>query len=512
MNICDWLADNAKHQPDKAALIFETRTLTHSQMFASVKRFGNALKALGVSPGDRVSLFMPNCPEFLIARWAAIAIGAASSPLNMMFRKHEARDVLNNVTPRVLVTAAEKLPLIEDIWIECPSLEHVILIDGPAIHGTHSFDELLEGASDQLELHDCRPDDICDLYFTSGTTGRPKGVGCSHSNFEHLLKFETIVWDMQPDDLVLTALPLFHAKGLIIPSLLASYSGATQYLMQRWNTQEVLETIQNERITVFVGVPTMYSYILAHPDIDAYNLKTLRLCRVGGAPIPVEVHTGFEQRTGVKIIEGYGCTGWVGTSHPFTGSRVIGSIGKALGELHPDIDCEIRIVDADDNEVPAGTEGELVIRGAHIPKGFWRLPAKTATDYRNGWFHTGDIARKDEEGFIFLVGRKDDLIITSGFNVYPREIEEVLYGHGAILEVAAIGIDDETKGQIIKAFIILKDGHQATTSEIIDHCRERIASYKVPRLVEFVSSLPKTSSGKVQRRLLKTAAAETEKE
>src|SRR3974390_1266236 len=180
-------------------------------------------------------------------------------------------------------------------------------------------------------------------------------------------------------------LPLFHTKGLIIPSLLASYNGATQLVMQRWDTQRVLEAIQVHRITVFVGVPTMYSYILAYPDIAKYDLSSLRLCRVGGAPIPIEVHAAFEQQTGVKIVEGYGCTGWVGTSHPLTGDRVIGSIGKPLGVLHPEINCQIKIVDADDKEVPANEEGELIVKGANIPKGFWRMPGKTRRDYRNGW-------------------------------------------------------------------------------------------------------------------------------
>jgi len=505
MNICSWIQTNSERWPDKAALIYEDKTLSHSQLFSLVKRFGNALKSLGVVPGERVAIFMPNCPEFLVARWGAIAIGAAASPLNMMFQKNEVRYVLNNAAPRVLITVAEKLDLIEDLWIECPSLQHVIVIDSLGIFGTHTFRSLVDGSSEDLVLHDCEPDDLCDLYYTSGTTGRPKGVMCSHSSFSHLLKYESIVWDMRTDDLVLVVLPLFHTKGLIIPSLLASYNGATQYLMQRWDTQRVLDTIQGKCITVFVGVPTMYSYLLAHPGVDTYDLSSLRLCRVGGAPIPVEVHTGFERRTGVKIIEGYGCTGWVGTSHPLTGERVIGSIGKPLSELHPEIDCHIKIVDANDNEVAVDEEGELVVRGANIPKGFWRMPGKTSRDYRNGWFHTGDVARKDNRGFIYLVGRKDDLIITSGFNLYPREIEELLYSHDAVLEAAVVGIDDNTKGQVVKAFIVQKAGRQVSEQEIIEYCRKSIARYKVPRHVEFVSSLPKTSSGKVQRRLLVAA-------
>ncbi len=502
MNICSWLQTNSEQWPDKAALIYEDQQYSHSKLFSLVKRFGNVLKDLSVVPGERVCLFMPNCPEFLIARWGAIAIGAAAAPLNMMFQKNEVRYVLNNAAPRVVVTIVEKLDLIEELWIECPSLEHVIVIDSPGIHGTHAFWPLIDGSSEELVLHECQQDDLCDLYYTSGTTGRPKGVMCSHSSFSHLLKYESIVWDIRTDDTALVVLPLFHTKGLIIPSLLASYNGATQYLMQRWDTQLVLNTIQEKRITVFVGVPTMYSYLLAHPDIGTCDLSSLRLCRVGGAPIPVEVHSGFEQRTGVKIIEGYGCTGWVGTSHPLTGERVIGSIGKPLNELHPEIDCHIKIVDSNDNDVAVGEEGELVVRGANIPKGFWRMPGKTNRDYRNGWFHTGDVARKDSRGFIYLVGRKDDLIITSGFNVYPREIEELLYSHNAVLEAAVVGIDDNTKGQVVKAFIVTKADQQVSEQEIVEFCRKSIARYKVPRHVEFVSSLPKTSSGKVQRRLL----------
>ncbi len=502
MNIASWLRTNAERLPEKPALLFEDRTYSHAELYAQVCRFANALKGLGVHPGDRVGLFLGNCPEFLIARWGAIALGAAGAPMNVMFQKTEARYVLNNASPRVLVTSADKLDLVEDIWGDCPHLEHVVVID-EAPYGTYAFADLIAAADARFDLHDCAPDDICDLYYTSGTTGRPKGVMCSHANFTHLLRYESIVWEMREDDRSLVVLPLFHAKGLIIPCLLASYAGATMTLMARWDTERVLATIQEQRITFFAGVPTMYTYMLAHPRIGTYDLSSLRLCRTGGAPIPIEVHTAFERRAGIKVIEGYGCTGWVGTSHPLSGDRVIGSIGKALGAYHPEIDCEIRIVDGDGNELPPDTDGELVVRGAHIPKGFWRMPGKTRSDYRNGWFHTGDIARKDERGFIYLVGRKDDLIITSGFNVYPREIEELLYNHDAVLEAAVVGVDDDDKGQLIKAFIVPKEGRATVTADqIIEYCRNHIARYKVPRQVEFVPSLPKTASGKVQRRLL----------
>jgi long-chain acyl-CoA synthetase len=506
MNIAQWLAANAARHPEKPAIVYEGRSHSHAELFKLVQRCGNAFARLGVKPGDRVSLFLPNCPEWLIARWGALAIGAASSPMNVMFQKNELRHVLNDAAPRVLVTTPDKLELVDELWHECPSLEHVVLVGGPPVFGTHDFAALLADAPAGLTLHDCAPDAMCDLYYTSGTTGRPKGVMCSHANFASLLAYETIVWRADEDDRFLVALPLFHAKGLIIPSLIATYAGATQWLLPRWDTGRVLRLIEDEKITFFAGVPTMYTYMLADPLIEQADLSSLRLARVGGAPIPVEVHMEFERRTGVKLIEGYGCTGWTGTSHPLEGDRVIGSIGRAFGEYDARIDTEIRIVDADDNDVPAGEDGELVIRGGQIPKGFWRLPGKTRHDYRGGWFHTGDIARRDAAGFIFLVGRKDDLIITAGFNVYPREIEELLYKHEAVLEAAVMGVDDAAKGQLITAFVVMKDGARATEQQMIDYCRAHIAHYKAPRVVKFVAALPKTGSGKIQKRLLLTPA------
>jgi len=508
MNLAQWLVDNAARDPAKPALVFEGRTYTHEQLWMLVQQCGNAFRRLGVRPGDRVSLLLPNCPEWLIARWGAIAVGAASSPMNVMFQKTEARYVLNNAAPRVLVTTPDKLELIDEVWPECPTLEHIIVVGEKIdVFGTYNFNVLLAGEAHDLSLHDCGPDDGCDLYYTSGTTGKPKGVMCSHSNFANLIKYESITWDVRREDRSLVVLPLFHAKGLVIPSLLASLVGATQWLLPRWNTERVLRTIQDEKITLFAGVPTMYTYMLSDPHIDEFDLSSLRLCRVGGAPIPVEVHVEFERRTKVKLVEGYGTAGYTATSHPLVGDRVIGSIGKSLGDFDPQIYTEIRIVDDEDCDVPPSTEGELILRGGQVPKGFWRLPGRTMRDYRNGWFHTGDIARRDANGFIYLVGRKDDLIITSGFNVYPREVEELLYRHEAVLEAAVVGISDATKGQIVKAFVVVKEGAHTSEQELINYCRANLAHIKAPRIVEFAASLPKTGSGKIQKGLLVASAS-----
>jgi len=502
MNISEWLVRNAQRQADAPAILFEGASITHGELLARVQAFAAALAALGVKAGDRVGLFLANSPEFLIARWAAIRLGATAAPMNVMFQAREAQYVLNNATPSVLVTEALQLELVEQIWPDCPHLQHLIVTDRE-IHGALSFAALeREYAGQSAPVHDCLPDDVCDLYYTSGTTGRPKGVMCSHLNFSSLLRYEQLVWDIGPTDHTIVALPLFHAKGLIIPCMLATYVGCPQTLLRRWDTRKVLELIERNRVTFFAGVPTMYAYLNAFEDTERYDISSIRVCRVGGAPMPVELQRAFERRTGAAVIEGWGCTGWTGTSNPLHGERAIGSIGKALGELHPEIECEIRIVDDAGNDVAPGAEGEIIIRGDQIPKGFWRMPNKTASDYRDGWFHTGDIGHRDDRGFIFLVGRKDDLIITSGFNVYPREVEEVLYGHPAVDDVAVVGITDGDKGQMIKAFVVRKPNVAVDEAALIEHCRSQLAKYKAPRSVVFVDQLPKTASGKVQRFLL----------
>lgn len=502
MNISDWLVRNAARDPGGAAIHFEGSTISHGELLARVEAFSAALAGLGVRAGDRVGLYLANSPEFLIARWATLRLGATAAPMNVMFQAREAQYVLNNAAPRVLVTESAQLGVVEQIWPDCGQLAELIVTDAQ-IHGTLSFGALEDAhAGATAPIHDCDPDDVCDLYYTSGTTGRPKGVMCSHFNFASLLRYEELIWEMGPTDHTMVALPLFHAKGLIIPSLLATYVGCPQTLLRRWDTRQVLELIERNKVTFFAGVPTMYAYLNDFDDFARHDIGSIRICRVGGAPMPVELQRVFERRTGAAIIEGWGCTGWTGTSNPLRGERAIGSIGKAMGELHPSINCEIRIVDNAGLDVAPGAEGEVIIRGDQIPRGFWRMPAKTMADYREGWFHTGDIGYRDARGFIFLSGRKDDLIITAGYNVYPREVEEVLYAHPAVADVAVVGIADSDKGQVIKAFVVRKTGVDATEGALIDHCRAHLAKYKAPRAVEFIDALPKTASGKVQRFLL----------
>lgn len=507
MNIANWLERVARRAPDKLAAIAEGKhTISYGELDASANRLGNVLKAFGIRPGERVSVLLANSLEFLIAYFGILKVGAVVAPVNILYRAGEVKYVLNNATPRVLIVGPDYLRVVQDVWTECPLLEHVIVVGGDSIPGTYSWQDLMREASPVLTAVDRRPEDLANLYYTSGTTGRPKGVMISHLNLTKGIEFEAESWQFTADDHTLYTLPLFHTYALIIPCLLPIYAGGTQTFFALWDTETVLRTISEGKITFFAGVPTMYVYMVRHPDIQKHDLKGLRVCVVGGAAIPVEVQKEFERLSGVRCLDAYGCTGWCSSVHPMFGPAKHGTLGKSLGDIYPSMDAQMRIVDDEDRELPPGQVGEIVARGPQIAEGFWKLPEITRRDYRGGWFHTGDLGRKDADGFFVLVDRKDDLIITSGYNVYPREVEEVLYTHPKVSEAAVVGVADTVRGQAIKAYVVLKAGQMATVEEIVTDCRSKIAAFKVPRVVEFVRELPKTATGKIMRRSLREQA------
>lgn len=504
MNIANWLERAAQRAPDKLAAIAEGKhAITYGELDAAANRLGNTLRAFGIRPGERVSVLLANSLEFLIAYFGILKVGAVVAPVNILYRAGEVKYVLNNATPRVLIAGAEYLQVVQDVWTECPLLEHVIVVGGDPIPGTCSWRDLMREASPALTAVDRRPEDLANLYYTSGTTGRPKGVMISHLNLTQGIEFEAEAWQFTADDHALYTLPLFHTYALIIPCLLPIYAGGTQTFFALWDTGTILRTISEGGITFFAGVPTMYVYMVRHPDIQKHDLKGLRVCVVGGAAIPVEVQKEFERLSGVRCLDAYGCTGWVSSVHPMFGPAKHGTLGKALGDIYPSMDTQMRVVDDEDRELPPEQVGEIVVRGPQLAQGFWKLPEITRRDYRGGWFHTGDLGRKDADGFFVLVDRKDDLIITSGYNVYPREVEEVLYTHPKVSEAAVVGVPDSVRGQTVKAYVVLKTGQTTTVEEIIKDCREKIAAFKVPRVVEFVRELPKTATGKILRRSLR---------
>jgi len=502
MNLANYVERRVEQFPTKMAIRCGNTRLTYEEFWSKVNRFGNGLRSLGIGKTDRVAIMLPNCPEFVITHWAALKIGGTFAPVNTMFKEKDLAYILKNSGAKAAVTSTEFLPFFENVWNDCPALEHLIVID-EAIAGTIDFHALVDASSASLEMVECDPNQTADLYYTSGTTGRPKGVMKTHLSLSKLEEYQAEWWSINSDDHSLVVLPLFHSFAMIIPSMSALYAGGSQTILERWDTKVVLDTIRDEKITLFAGVPTMYTYMIRHPGFEKYDLTSLRVAFVGGASCPVEVQREFEERAKVQMTDMYGCTGWFSTASPTSGPRRHGSIGKPLRTVFPHMDTDMKIIGEDGREVAVGEHGEIIVRGAQLPPGFWHMPDKTREVYKDGWCHTGDIGYRDEEGFYFFADRMDDLIITSGYNVYPREVEEVLYTHPKVNECAVIGESDPEKGEVIVAYIALKANTTATEEEMAAYCREKIANFKVPRRVKFIAEIPKTANGKIYKKGLR---------
>jgi len=506
MNLAKFVERRVEQFPTKMAIRCGSQRFTYEEFWTQVNRFGNGLRSLGLGKTDRLAVMLPNCPELVIAHWAVLKIGGTFAPINTMFKEKELTYILKNSGAKAVVTSTSFLPLFENVWNDCAALEHLIVIDEP-IAGTVDFHALMDASSTNLEIVDCDPAQTADLYYTSGTTGRPKGVMKTHLSLTKLQEYQAELWEVTAEDRSMVVLPLFHSYAMIIPSMALLYVGGSQTILERWDTKMVLDTIAEEKITFFAAVPTMYTYLVRHPGFETYDLTSLRFAMVGGASCPVEVQREFEERAKVAILEGYGCTGWVSSSNPLHGARKHGSIGKSWRDICPHMDTDMKIVGEDGREMPTGEAGELHVRGVQLPPGFWHMPDKTREVYQDGWCHTGDICYKDADGFYFLLDRMDDLIITSGYNVYPREVEEVLYTHPHVNECAVIGEPDAEKGQVVTAYLSLKAGTKCSEEEITAYCRDRIANYKAPRRVRFIAEIPKTANGKIYKKALRDQSA-----
>jgi len=377
--------------------------------------------------------------------------------------------------------------------------------------GAISFKSLIDGAVEiefpRVEID--AEEDIAVLQYTGGTTGVPKGAMLTHMNlYTNTLQSHLWSWHLtrQGDERYLLVIPYFHIYGQTVGMLLGTWVGAMQILIPKFDANLLIQAIRQYKPTYFPGVPTLYISLLAHPEFKTCGLESVRRFNSGSAPMPIEVLEQFEKRSGATLYEGYGLTEASPTTHstPTLAKRKIGSIGLPL----PSTECKIVDLEDGTREVPLGEEGELCIRGPQVMKGYWNRPDETEIALRGGWLYTGDVARMDEDGFFYIVQRKKDLIIVSGFNVYPNEVEDVLFTHQAVAEAAVIGVPDEYRGEAVKAFIVLKEGAGVTTDELLEHCQANLAKYKVPSSINLVDSLPKSAVGKVLRRELREMAKE----
>ena len=484
------LIQTVSQDPQRPALFLKDRALTYAQLDDATARVAGLLRGWGIEPGDRVAVMLPNVPEFAIAYYGALRAGAAVVPMNVLLKQREVAFYLGDSEAKLVFA-----------WHECAGAASAGALDAGAecvvVDEDGSFEQLLASVAPSDPVADRTADDTAVILYTSGTTGKPKGAQLTHSNLARNAEVSRNLFEVGPEDVILGALPLFHAFGQTCGLNVAVSAGAALALVPRFDPGAVMATIEDRGVTVFQGVPTMYAALLHQPDRERFSSQTLRLCVSGGAALAVEILHEFERAFGCVILEGYGLseTSPVACFNHPDRQRKPGSIGTPVEGV------ELRVVDEQRNALEAGEVGEVAIRGHNVMKGYWNRPEATAEAIDSeGWFYSGDLARVDEDGCFFIVDRKKELIIRGGYNVYPREIEEVLYEHPAVREAAVIGIPQRELGEEVGAAISLKPGIEVEAAELKDFVKERVAAYKYPRHVWLVEALPKGPTGKILKR------------
>ncbi|GGX62827.1 long-chain-fatty-acid--CoA ligase [Streptomyces fructofermentans] len=496
-NLVTFLVDSAAAYGDRVAVRHDDTTLTYAELDDASARVAALLRARGLEPGDRVALTMPNVPLFPVAYYGVLRAGGVVVPMNPLLKAREVAFTLRDCGARFALVH----PLFEDEVAEAATGTGTeCLVTEPT-----AFHALLSGTEPMPRIVERADQDTALILYTSGTTGTPKGAELTHRNLiRNTATTRETLLQAGPDDVLFGGLPLFHAFGQTCALNTAVAAGATLTLLPRFDPLRALEIMARDGVTVFLGVPTMYAALLHAELPEGFDASRLRLAVSGGAALPVEVLHGFERRFGAVVLEGYGLSETspvAAFNHPGRPRRA-GSIGTPLRGV------EMRLLSDDGREVAQGGVGEIAIRGENVMKGYWRRPEATADAVRDGWFRTGDLARVDEDGFFFIVDRKKDMIIRGGYNVYPREVEEVLYEHPAVAEAAVVGVAHATHGEEIAAVVTLRPGARATAEEIRDHVKERVAAYKYPRIVRFTTELPKGPTGKILKREISVDSAD----
>jgi long-chain acyl-CoA synthetase len=502
MLLYDIVRKGADEYPDRVALIYKDTPSTYGQLAGQVNRLASALQARGVERGDSVAVLLPNCPPFTLAYFASTALGAICVPANPLLKPAELAHIWGDSSIKMVVTAP---PLIEGTRIALESLrsEAQIVSVGDreeTPEGVLTFNELVaEGRPDRVDTTGIDEQDPAVCIYTSGTTGRPKGALLSHRNLISNCRQISQALDFHETDNFLCVLPLFHSFAGTVCQNTALFCGAKSTILEQFHPTRLLEAVARHRVTIFPGVPAMYGVLLQIPADVPVDISSVRFCVSGGAPMPVAIMQAFEQRYGAVILEGDGPTECspVTCVNPPHGARKPASVGLPMPGV------EMRIFNESDEQLPVGEVGEIVVRGDNVMLGYRNQPEETAEAMRHGWYHTGDLGRVDEDGYFFIVDRKKDMIIVGGLNVYPREIEEVLYSHPAVLDAAVLGVPDRKRGEEPIAVVALKPGQEVSGLDLLRYCRERLANYKIPRHVVFRESLPRGGTGKVVKRLLR---------
>ena len=534
----EYLTRAYQDYPDKIAIHFLGKDVTYRELYESSLKFANYLRTLGIHKGDRVAIMLPNCPQNVIGYYGILYAGAIVVQTNPLYTEREIAYQMKDSGAKAILSLDILFPRISKVVKET-NLENIIITGikdylpfpknlvypfiqkkqyGFSVKVEHSgmnhlFPEVMKlGKVEKIDVPFDFEEDVAILQYTGGTTGFPKGVMLSHKNLiSNASMCEAWLYRSEKGQgTILGILPFFHVYGMTTVMILSVMLGNRMVLLPKFDAESALKTIDKQKPTLFPGAPTIYIGLLNHPDIAKYDLSSIEACLSGSAPLPLEVQEKFERVTGGKLVEGYGLTESSPVTHAnfvWANERIKGSVGVPW----PDTDAAIFQVDST-VPLPVGEIGEICVRGPQIMKGYWNRPEDTENTMRDGWLLTGDLGYMDEKGYFFVVDRKKDMIIAGGYNIYPREIEEVLYEHPAVQECVAAGVPDPYRGETVKAYIVLKEGEKCTESDLNAFCREHLAAFKVPRIYEFRKELPKTAVGKILRRTLIEEEKEKNKE
>ncbi|MBI5095704.1 MAG: long-chain fatty acid--CoA ligase [Candidatus Hydrogenedentes bacterium] len=477
LNLAQYLDIAAQSNPNSTAVILDDFRMTYTELLDVVKRVANALRQRGIGRGDKVAMMIPNTPYFSAVYYGILNVGATVVPVNIL--------------PFQMVETCH----------------HFVVVSRPDDHTApragENFLQFIGAADSVFDPVQTMPDDTAVILYTSGTTGHPKGAELTHCNmFFNAYYVMKYIVHAKPGDVGLVILPLFHSFGQTCLQNATLMAGATMTMLPSFDTHKAMHVVQRDRVTMMAAVPTMYFFMLNIPDYQDYDFSSVRMAVSGGSALPVEVLNKFEERYGVRILEGYGLS----ETSPVASFNILDRPSKAGSIGIPIWGCDMRVMRDDGSIAEVGEVGEIVLRGHNLMKGYYKKPTATEEAIVDGWFHTGDMAHVDNEGYFFIVDRKKDLIIRGGMNIYPREIEEVLYAHPAVLEAAVVGIPDEARGEEVKAYLSPRDGHEIDANEVIEYCQDRLARFKCPKEVEVLPSLPKGPTGKILKRELRDRA------
>ncbi len=498
MNVSNIINRHVAEHPDKTAIIFGDRRISYGELDRLINRIAGGLINLGLKDGDVVSLFLPCLPELILGYLGSVRAGLTVNVVNAMLREQEVAYILKDCSTRAIVVDRKRLPIVESVQSEVESLRRVILLGKSERDDYVTFNDLLEKGTDTFEPFEADKDDLCHLMYTSGTTGRPKGVMATHLNIRHnAVNFGNV--HFKPQDTVMVATPIFHCWGLVNGTFGMLYKGGTVITVERFDPSQALNDIENFKPTVFQGVPPMFNLLLRQPDLHTRDISSVVFCLSAATKMPEILIRRVEERLKWRYAEAWGLTevSCVSTTAPYTKTR-IGSCGKGMD------DAKIKVIDEYGNTLAPGQQGELCIQGTCVTRGYLNQPEATKEAFdTEGWFHSGDVAYMDEDGFAYIVDRKKDMINVGGEKVFPSEVEDMMLAHPKIKDLVVAGIPDDLKGEAPKAFIQLKEGHAATEEEIREYCQAKMAPFKVPVAVEFIKEVPRSASGKALRRMLR---------